>query len=310
MTDFANTTLLGLYENALGQKNQSYYLEKFEDFDEQGPGLKLSWNWAAFFFTGFWALYRKMYGWFFAWWAVATVVTMYSKVQHPQGNQILGIVAGVLWVAFSIYANSLYHRKINARMVSTQKATSDATRLSKRLRARSGVLMWVPIVFGGIPIVGIVAAVALPAYHDYTKRTKNVEGVAATNAANNPASQVDWDKFVITPPNQSATPEFVPPTRTLDLSEFQTPPPKQQATQPNPFEATQAIADAAAPKSQSADEQEHLRRIYAAHPDADAIHDSAGFKAWVAKYPAYQRILSKGSTQEIIEMFTAYKNQR
>jgi hypothetical protein len=169
---------------------------------------------------------------------------------------------------------------------------------------------WIAFSALALFVIGIVAAVALPAYHDYTKRTKNVEGVAATNAANNPASQVDWDKFVITPPNQSATPEFVPPTRTLDLSEFQTPPPKQQATQPNPFEATQAIADAAAPKSQSADEQEHLRRIYAAHPDADAIHDSAGFKAWVAKYPAYQRILSKGSTQEIIEMFTAYKNQR
>lgn len=56
--------------------------------------------------------------------------------------------------------------------------------------------------------------------------------------------------------------------------------------------------------------KEHYKRIYAAHPDADAIHDSPSFQAWLAKYPAYQRIASEGSTQEIIEMFTAYKNQQ
>jgi hypothetical protein len=56
--------------------------------------------------------------------------------------------------------------------------------------------------------------------------------------------------------------------------------------------------------------KEHYRRIYAVHPDADAIYDSPSFKAWLTRYPAYQRIASKGTTQEIIEMFTAYKNQQ
>ncbi|MDT4863638.1 hypothetical protein FQZ97_983540 [compost metagenome] len=55
---------------------------------------------------------------------------------------------------------------------------------------------------------------------------------------------------------------------------------------------------------------EHLHRIYAAHPDADAIFASADFIAWMARYPAYQRIAAEGTTQEVVEMFTAYKNQR
>jgi hypothetical protein len=40
------------------------------------------------------------------------------------------------------------------------------------------------------------------------------------------------------------------------------------------------------------------------------VLNSTDFKTWVAKYPTYQRIVAQGTTQEIIEMFTAYKNQR
>ena len=33
-----------------------------------------------------------------------------------------------------------------------------------RLRAKAGIHSWVPIVFGALPVVGIVAAIALPAF--------------------------------------------------------------------------------------------------------------------------------------------------
>lgn len=67
---------------------------------------------------------------------------------------------------------------------------------------------------------------------------------------------------------------------------------------------------AVAPKLRSAEKQDRLRRIYSTYVDADAIRNSRKVKARVAKHPAYQRIQKQGSTQEIIEMFTAYKNQR
>jgi Tfp pilus assembly protein PilE len=193
---------------------------------------------------------------------------------------------------------------------------------------------WIAFSALGLFIIGIVAAVALPAYQDYVGRKPSVEAMPWEQQYQGQSQTIEKrsriDEFL----SDAPTTQQNAARANLDLSQFQTPPAKQPATQQNearmpiqygkddtpvdvqpatqlnPFEATQAIADAAAPKSQSADEQEHLRRIYAAHPDADAIHDSPGFKAWVAKYPAYQRILSKGSTQEIIEMFTAYKNQR
>ena len=60
------------YETAIGEKNLDYYIGKFHAFDEKGAGLHASWNWAAFFFTGFWALYRKLYGWFVAWVGILT----------------------------------------------------------------------------------------------------------------------------------------------------------------------------------------------------------------------------------------------
>ncbi len=62
MQDFIDTKPTGLYEAAIGEKNQNYYLEKFEAFDEKGPGFVASMNWAAFLTGGVGALYRKMYG--------------------------------------------------------------------------------------------------------------------------------------------------------------------------------------------------------------------------------------------------------
>ena len=40
-------------------KNTDYYISKFEEL--KITGSKISWNWSAFFFTGYWMLYRKMY---------------------------------------------------------------------------------------------------------------------------------------------------------------------------------------------------------------------------------------------------------
>ncbi len=157
------------YEAALGHKNSDYYIRKFHAFDEKGPGLHASWSWAAFFFTGFWALYRKMYGWFFAWWAVATVVSIFSKVPNAQIQQGLGVVVLALWVSFSVFANSLYHRKIKAHIAGAQKSVADASQVNRRLSSNAGVSTWVAYIFGAIPVLGIVMAVALPAYQDYTQ---------------------------------------------------------------------------------------------------------------------------------------------
>lgn len=269
--DFSDTKPMSFYEAAIGERNQNYYLSKFENFDAQGPGLHASWNWAAFFFTGFWALYRKMYGWFVAWIFIPFFLGIADKVATKTSTGALWPLAVnlVVWIGFTVYANSLYHHKVKARIAASQKskpnvfsrnqgqafsgnhppgneayatalAEIEEGRLDKGIWARSfaesggdeskakaayikvragafqnavagtiqqdmdsnstangitsGVNMWVPIGFGGLVLLGIVAAIALPAYQDLTKRQAVVESPVQTPASAAPIAIGNNDK--------------------------------------------------------------------------------------------------------------------
>ena len=85
-----------------------------------------------------------------------------------------------------------------------------------------------------------------------------------------PSEPIDWEKGVITPP------------------------------QVNQVQPATSEAETAA----------HYQAIYQAHPDADAVATSAQFQHWLTMYPTYRTVMESGSTQQIIEMFTAFKMQR
>ncbi len=56
----------------------------------------------------------------------------------------------------------------------------------------------------------------------------------------------------------------------------------------------------------------HQQAIFAAHPDAAEIHESAEFKTWVGGQPGYARAaiehaLSNGTTEQVIEVFSTFK---
>lgn len=44
---------------AFVEKKEEYYLAKWDVFENSSE--KISWNWAAFFFSAYWMMYRKMY---------------------------------------------------------------------------------------------------------------------------------------------------------------------------------------------------------------------------------------------------------
>lgn len=158
-----------LYKAAIGEKNQAYYLDKFEQFDEDGAGFHASWNWAALFGAGgVWALYRKMYGWFFATWAFGIILNIAMKLNPPPA---VGLLYLAPWFYFAIFGNSLYHRKVKAQIASTQKSNADERRVIRRLNTSGGVHTWVLYVLSVIPVIGIVAAIAIPAYQN-TAKTK------------------------------------------------------------------------------------------------------------------------------------------
>jgi len=147
-----------LYEAIIGEKNRVYYLAKFERFDLQGDRWKAGWNWPAFFFTGFWALYRKMYGLFFAFWGIAFLSNLLVK-SGAEGVGLLILLVST--VGFGIYANSLYHKKIKKKVAHAQ-STVKHDLLLESLRYGGGVNTWVMWVGYSLPVVGIIAAILIP----------------------------------------------------------------------------------------------------------------------------------------------------
>lgn len=55
--------------------------------------------------------------------------------------------------------------------------------------------------------------------------------------------------------------------------------------------------------------ENHYRRIYAAHPDADEIFNRKDFQAWWLNDPSKAKVLSEGSTQAIIKLMSDFKEQ-
>ena len=149
------------YEAILGAKNRIYYQTKFEQFDKEGSGIKASWNWPALFFSGIWALYRKMYGWFFLFWGLVTI----SNILEKSGAEGLsGIVLGVPAILFAIFSNSFYHKKISKKIGKAKNKIDDENKLLEYLEYKGGVNAWVIWVFGAIPVLGILAAILLPMF--------------------------------------------------------------------------------------------------------------------------------------------------
>ncbi|MBF0340704.1 MAG: SEL1-like repeat protein [Magnetococcales bacterium] len=130
-----NKSVSDCYEYILGDNNRFYYIEKFKQFDKQGPGLHASWNWSAFFFAGLWAAYRKLYGWFFVWWGFSVLVKVFDKKGY---YNFTWIIAAIMLISFAAFANSIYHAIIFKRITTAQSKIKDESELIKHLRNRGG----------------------------------------------------------------------------------------------------------------------------------------------------------------------------
>lgn len=149
-----------LYKAILGEKNYIYYLTKFEQFDLRGPGLRASWNWPALLFSGIWALYRKMYGWFFALWGIAALSAIVEREGSPSISALVAIAPAI---AFAVFANSLYHWSIKKKIAVAQLTIKDESKLIEYLRYKGGINKWVFWIIGLI-VIGIIAAILIPMF--------------------------------------------------------------------------------------------------------------------------------------------------
>ena len=166
----------------LGPKNQEYYLQRFKEYEANGK-TTLGWHWPAFFITFYWLLYRKMWLAALLYFILPYVCTsvlglITSLLGESRGLMMLGCyLAYTLAILLlpPLFANALYYRHCQSKIRKAEALHSERQRQLGYLSAKGGtssIILFVVLIVGFIAVIGILAAIAIPAYHDYTQRSK------------------------------------------------------------------------------------------------------------------------------------------
>jgi hypothetical protein len=128
---------------------QDYYIPKFQQMKSQNK--KTSWNWVAFFFTPYWFMYRKMYGYGFAALGVAFLI---SLINAP----IISFLALGGYIVMGIFANYIYMQWLenNATQAKTMNEPFRTQFLQKNGGVNSTALTLT--IIGWVVLIGIVSA--------------------------------------------------------------------------------------------------------------------------------------------------------
>jgi len=203
----------------VGPKNADYYARRFEQF--KAGRSAVSWNWPAFFVTSLWLLYRKMWLYAFGYWIVLPIVlVVFAAVFGALGGEsVSGFFFNstyffVTLVLAPLFANRLYYRHAQNKVIKVAGVSSSADQQSSELARIGGtskvVLVVMPFIL--IAIIGILAAIAIPAYQDYTIRAQVSEGLNLSGAAKAAAAEYFRATGELATDNESAG---LPPANTI-----------------------------------------------------------------------------------------------
>jgi type IV pilus assembly protein PilA len=171
-------------EAAVGTNNLVYYRRRFERF-AAGRGFA-SWNWPAFFVPLVWMLYRKMWLYALAYFFVMPVafyvlafVLFLALPPTSAGLTLLVVELAIAFVLIPMYANALYYKVVRARIEDSKAYATDREKRLMIVASRGGTsnVAWVVLAIAFVPVTGILAAIAIPAYQDYTIRAQVSEGL-------------------------------------------------------------------------------------------------------------------------------------
>lgn len=182
------------YRAVIGPKNQDYYMRNFQRFENDGE-ISVSWHWPAFFVTFYWLLYRKM-------WLNALIYFLLPYLVLIPLEIIIGMIAGDsagVGIGFAniiylvgmfllppLYANALYYKHCKKKIMEVKASSNVLQRQLGELSAKGGtsnVVLIIVLIFVFIAMIGILAAIAIPAYQDYTIRARLMEASSVGNTA-------------------------------------------------------------------------------------------------------------------------------
>lgn len=229
-------------------------------------------------------------------------VTLMGFTLDPGAVAGSGFAQAIIWSVVGAAAG-IYH----GRQKATTGEHGDVTSIPVAAWLGWGALS-IAVVFGAIALMGKISA-------------EKPSSVGKTAPAETLAEK----------PSYTSPPGYVPFTGKLDNEDKEGKPCtqiteflgecKRQSAQPvekRSFSYEEAFPQNAAqtePAQQTAPAQPsaqelHLQRIYAAHPDADALFTSQDFKHWIVRNAAYRDIPTSGTTEQVIEMFSAFRRWR
>ena len=195
-----------LREAFVGPKNTHYYLNQFEKFDSGGGSI--GWHWPAFFVTWVWLGYRKMWGWFFAYWFlfpfIMALLGGFATVAHPIFGAI--VYLGGYFLIPPLFANRLYYGHARNKTAQAQLSSTNPQAQAQEAARLGGtsmiVLIVLPLIIAGM--VGILAAIAIPTYQDYTIRAQVSEGLNLSGGAKAAVSEYILDAGSVPADNAEA----------------------------------------------------------------------------------------------------------
>jgi len=195
----------------VGPKNADYYAKKFDGF--KSGGSSISWHWPAFFVSAWWLLYRKMWLNALLYWIVLPTVlslltVLVAMAAGAEASAIFyyGVYGLIAFLLVPMFANRLYYRHAQKKADKVASITSSAEQQAAELSRIGGtsnvVLVALPIIL--IVVIGIVAAISIPAYNDYTIRAQVSEGLNLSGGAKAAVTEYYYDTDSFPSDNEAA----------------------------------------------------------------------------------------------------------
>lgn len=172
----------------IGPNGTDYYLERFRRVSK---GDTLTWHWPAFFLTLGWLFYRKFWLIGIAYLILlpillSVLISILARAFHGPGILLAyGTWFGLIFLVVPLFANRLYLAKARRRIANIDAQAYAEAERRENLQRAGGTNLPMAIIITLLPIalIGLLAAVSIPAYNDFTIRSQVAEGFSLAGPA-------------------------------------------------------------------------------------------------------------------------------